>query len=458
LFSEVMKNLLLAAVMISIYIPFVQAADLLTSWEAARAHDANFAAAQNALSAGMEKSNQGDAAVLPQVALIGNANQARNDRPAGQGTSTNPGGLTQGQQYGLSVAAVQPIYNAAAFVTRDQFKKQALQAQVQYRLAEQDLILRVAKAYFDVLLAKENVALSGAQIEAIGQQLALAKKSFEIGTATITDTNDAQSRFDAAVASEISAKNDLEVKSNAYRLLTGLDAAQLSRVLETRPPSPPQPASVATWIDKAYDGSLAIAAQDLGLQIAAKDIERYKLETAPTVSLVASYGGNLNSGGLTSTGERQRTTSSVIGLQVSIPLYTGGNRSSQLRAAVALRDQQQDILEAVRRDAEQATRQAFLGVESGAAQIKALEQARISSASSLSSSKRGREVGVRTTIDVLNAQQNYYQTLYNLAAARYQYLLSKLQLAASVGNLNQTELADVNTWLVANGQSGPEQR
>ena len=446
------KNIL-ALLLISLWLAPVQASDLISSWRAARSHDASFSAAKNALAAGLEFAEQGDAALLPQVSLSGNADRLRNDYRPGQGASNTSSKLTQGQQYGLNLSLVQPIYDAASWTKRDELHKQSQQAELQFRVAEQDLVLRVAKAYFDVLLARENLSLVAAQKEAIAVQLAMAKKLFQIGAATITDTNDAQARYDAIMAGEITAVNDLEIKSSAYQRLTSLDPALLAPVPESFQAPAPVPDMVSAWLEQATEGSLAVKAQQLGLDIASVSIDRYRLETAPTLSLVAAYGSQFDSRGISSSGARDQTLSGSIGVQLSIPLYTGGSRSSQLRQTLALRDQQRDTLVAARRDAEEFTRQAFLGVKGGVAQIGALEQARRSSASSLASSKRGREIGVRTTVDVLNAEQNYYQTVYSLVAARYQYLLSRLQLAASVGQLSEAELVKVNGYLAPGAAS-----
>jgi outer membrane protein len=443
------KQILLVALvaLTTIFASGSNAADLLASWRAARAYDANFSAAGNALSAGLEKSKQGDSMILPQVALTGSMIEAR--KSVAPGDPAIAGTVAQGAQYGSTVSLVQPIYNASAFATRNELKVQTQQAQVQYRLAEQDLILRVAKAYFEVLLAQENVNLVKAQMDAVSEQLAQAKKTFSVGSATITDTNEAQARFDAIVASEISARNDLGLKQAAYRQLTNLDPLKLVPISETRTPTPPEPAVMDPWLLQAQSGSLAVIAQELGIRIAKSEIDRYRLEASPTLALVASVGRQWDGSGSAGFGSPDRTSSNTIGLQLTIPLYTGGYRSSKYREAVSLADQQRDTLEAIVRDAQQTARQSFLGVETGAAQIKALEQAKVSSASSVSSSKVGRDIGVRTTVDVLNAEQIHYQNLYNLVAARYQYLLSKLQLAASVGKLNEGELASVNSWLVA---------
>jgi outer membrane protein len=390
--------------------------------------------------------------MLPQLAFSSTVNQVRTDTQPAPASASVTDTRSRGKQYNAVVSLVQPVYSAAALATRDQLKRQALQAQLQYHQAEQDLILRVAKAYFDVLVAQDSLRLVGAQKEAIGQQLALARKSFSVGLSTITDTHEAQARYDAILAAEIAARNDLDLKSDSYRKLTGLDSASLVPVSSERAPALPQPSALSAWLDQANDASLSVQAQQLGVEIAARDIDRYRFATAPILSLVASYGGKWDGSSASRSAATDRTLTGAVGLQLAIPLYTGGNRSSQYRQAIALADEQRDLLHAARRDAEQLTKQSFLGVESGVSQIRALEQARISGESSLASTKTGREVGVRTMVDVLNAQQNYYQTLYNLTLARHQYLLNRLQLAASVGKLDESELAGVNGWLSASMQ------
>jgi outer membrane protein len=442
-----LKKVLLV-VITTIFASNSNAADLLTSWRAACTYDANFLAAGKALAAGLEKSTQGDSMILPQVALTANIGEAKKNVQPGDTSITSTD--TQGPQYGAGLSLVQPIYNVSAFAIRNELNIQAQEARVQYRVAEQDLILRVAKAYFEMLLAQKNVDLVKAQMEAVSQQLAQAKKMFSVGSATITDTNEAQARFDSIVAGEISARNDLSLKQAVYQQLTNLDPLNLVPVSETRTPVPPQPAVIGPWLTQAQSDSLTVIAQKMGIQISNSEITRYRLESSPTLALVAGFGTQWDGSTSTRSGLLDRTSNSTIGLQLTIPLYTGGYRSSKYREAVSLAAQQRDALEAAIRDAQQTTRQSFLGVETGAAQIKALEQANISSASSVASSKMGRDVGVRTTVDVLNAQQIHYQNQYNLAVARYQYLLSKLQLAASVGNLNVGELENVNGWLVTN--------
>lgn len=431
------------------------AIDLLDAWRAARANDAYFAAAGNALLAGFELQKQGDAGVLPSITLDGGAKQSEKDyragRPPGNGKSSS------GQQFSAALSLIAPIYNRSAAVYRDQSHRLSEQASVRYLIAEQDLILRTAKVYFDVLIAQESVKLVKAQSEAVKLQLAQARKMFEIGLASVTDQNDAQARYDAIVAAEIAAQNDLDVKENAFRLLTGLDSKHLQSISPARTEMVP-PSSLAGLIDLAREENLNVRAQQLGLEVSRLEIDRFRFLSSPVLTLVATVGQQLDHGSISPSGGRDRTLSGVIGLQLSIPIFSGGARESRLRQAYALADQQINTLEGVRRDAEQQVQQYFLDMVNGSARVHALDQARVSAMTSVESSKLGRELGARTIVEVLNAEQAYFQTLYNFVVARYGVLFSRLQLAAATGSLHEAEIAEVNRWLTEAAVSGAPAR
>lgn len=430
------------------------ATDLLQAWQAARSNDANFAAAVAALRASREKVPQGEAVLAAQVGLTGNAGQTTENRTYGRPDS-NPPGVYSGRTYGVGVGLSKPIFDVAGRVTRDRLFREADQGEVQFVQAGQDLILRVAKAYFDVELARENLTLADAQKQAIGEQLGLAKQSYELGIAPITDMNDAQSRHDDVLAAEIAGQLDLEVKSTAFRSLTGLAPETLVPVSPTLEAELPEPGALDRWLADTRVGNTTLRSLALGVEIARRTIDQYRLANSPVVSLTASYGRSYTAGSISDSGGRDAVTSGVVGIQVSIPLSDGGARRSLMRQAVAIEDQQRATLEAARGDAEDATRQYFAGIREGAQRIKALERAAVSGASSLASSKLGREIGVRTAIDVLNAQQLYYQTLYTLAAARHDFLFNRLQLAASAGRLDEAALAAVNASMQPTPGSRP---
>lgn len=430
----------------SIFVLPAHATDLMEAWQAAQKYDANFSAANSAKIAGQEKAVQGRSLLLPQIGLGANVNHARIDSAPGNPTPSNPQMDKSGQTYGYSVRLTQPIYRQEAFVAADQLSKQTELADLQFRVAEQSLILRVAQSYFGVLTAQENVLLSSAQRDAVAQQLAQAKRSFDVGSANINDVNAAQARYDGIAATEIIAANELDIRQNEFRFLTNLDATQLATAANAIEPSLPVPNDLKEWQARTETGSFDLLAQRLNLDIVAKNIELYRVQDSPTLDLVASYGQNFDGNGLSRNGGTDRLGTGVIGVQFSVPIFTGGRRSSQLRESLANRDQQVDRVEATRRDALQSNKQAFLGVSAGAAQIRALQQALASSKSLLDSTQLGHEVGVSTMLDVLDANQRYYETRYRLVLAKYAYIFSTLQLAASTGVLNEQVLQHTNQW------------
>jgi outer membrane protein len=425
-----------------------RATGLVEGWHAARTHDAAFAAAQAALRAALEKIPQGDAVLASRVDLVANATQARDDYRSGD-TVVKASALTHGQQLGAGLAWTKPIYDAAGAVARDRLHREADQARVIYAEAVQDVILRMSRAVFDVLLAQDNLRLVKAQEEAISQQLGLARQTYELGLASVTDADDAQARFDSIEAAGVAARTDLDSKAAVFFEVTGLDAAGLQPLSPRSESARPADARLDELAARAADGNPTVVELSLGVQIAHRQIDQYRLASTPVVSIVASYGRQIDAGSISSSGARDRTGSAAIGLQLSMPLMDGGARRSLERQAVALEDQQAQSLELARRDADRLARQFAAAVRDGARRIESLERARVSGESSVKSNTTGREVGVRTTIDVLNAEQSYYQTLYSLSAARYDVLFARLQLAAQAGALDEAFLADVDAAFVS---------
>lgn len=442
-----MKKRLLAISCLSFVTHNAFAVDLLEAWNAARKTDAVFSAARNGLLAGKEKAIQGDALLLPKISVTGNGGRASSEFDPSKPNASYQPYSRNGNSYGYTLNLTQPVYRIEALAGADQLRKQTALAEIQYRQAESDLIQRVAKTYFDVVLAEEKIRQISAQKEAVSQQLAQAKMSFEVGVATITDVDAAQASYDGLLSSEIAAVNDLDIKQQAFEQLTGLDPKKLAPVSDKLQPGKPEPAAIDPWIKRADTGNFALLSQRLNLEIARREVDKFKAETAPALDVVASYGSAWQGASLTKTGGLEKTSTGQIMLQLSVPLYTGGNRSSQFREAVAKQEQQRDNVEASRRDTILTTQKAFLGVQSGAAQIRALQQSLNSSKSLVDSTTLGKEVGVRTIVDVLNAQQQYYSTRYDLTSARCNYLLSRLQLAAAVGDLTEKDLEEVARWL-----------
>jgi outer membrane protein len=419
------------------------AADLLAIYREAQQADTVFAAARASLTAGQEKVPQGLSGLLPAVTISGNT--LYNDRDL-QFRNGTPSANSRYNSNALSVTATQPLFRAQNWISYEQARHQVSQAEAVFMQAGQDLMLRTAQAYFDVLVAENNLALAGAQRTAYAEQLAQAKRNFEVGTATITDANDAQARHDLAFSQEIGAQNDLEVKKQALRQITGSVPPALAKIRPGFAPQLPAPNNMDAWVEQSATSSPQIRAAQMALEVATREVARNRGGHLPTLDAVASYADSAQGAGLQG-GAGFDSTTRYIGLQIAVPLYQGGLVNSKVREALANEEKSRQELETARRSVAQNTRASFLGVTSGVAQIKALEAALVSSQSSLDSTRLGQEVGVRTQVDVLNAQQQLISTRRDYAQAVYGYTVNVLKLKAAAGTLVEADLAYVNQWL-----------
>jgi outer membrane protein len=437
-FSFVLAALLSAAPVIG--------ADLLQVYRDALSYDAQYAAARATAEAGRERQPQALAGLLPTIGASGNTfwNDTRYQSQLGAVRQTYDNRYNN-NTYGINLT--QPLFRWQNFVQYDQSKLLVMQTEANFAQAGQDLILRVAQAYFDVLFAIENLRAVQANKTAIAQQLEQAKKNFEVGTATITDTYESQSRFDLATAQEIAADNELEVRRYALRVLIGKDPGELHQLKPKAIMTPPQPTSMTPWVDAAERDSFVVQAQQAAAEAAAKAVEINRAGHYPTLDVVANYGQN-NGPGQLGAGSID-TTTSQIGLQVNIPIFQGGAVNSRVREAAARRDAEFATLDNAKRSSALTARQSYLGVVNGLAEIRALEAALVSSLSSLESNRLGYEVGVRINIDVLNAENQVYVTRRDLARARFTTLLSQLRLQAAVGALGENDIERINALFEA---------
>jgi outer membrane protein len=406
-------------------------------YRAALAYDAVYAAAQATYHAAQEKAPQARAGLLPNASLSANTryNNVENSIASSNFNS-----------YGWSVSAAQPIYRGQNMIAYDQAKVFVQLAENQFKTAEQDLVLRTANAYFDVLLAQDSLEFIRAQKAAITEQLASAKRNFEVGTATIIDTHEAQARFDLATSQEIAALNELEIKRHTLYTLTGKTVDTLATLTAEPVLTAPAPNNMDTWVNRSQNENLQVRISQQAKLIADQEIGRNRAGHHPTLDLTASYSDSRNQNfGLTQIDSK----ATVIGLEFALPLYQGGLTSSKVREAVANQEKSRQELEDAQRSAALQTRQAYLNVTSTEAQVKALEAALTSSQKSLESTQLGLEVGVRTNVDVLNAQQQLTSAKKDLAAARYNFLMSVLNLKVAAGSLSAVDLEEIDRLLVA---------
>ncbi|MBL8533192.1 MAG: TolC family outer membrane protein [Betaproteobacteria bacterium] len=425
------------------------AADLVSIYREAAVSDAQFASARAAYLAGQERAVQGKSGLLPQLTANAALNYTNLDAHF-IGGNQFAGGQRDfgGRSYGVQLT--QPLYRPQNWETYEQGKLQAQVAEIQLSAAAQDLMVRVSQAYFDVLLAQENLTFIRAQKSAIAEQLAQAKRNFIVGTATITDTNDAQARYDLATAQEVAALNDLEVRNRALAAIIGKNAGGLAAPMEPIVLTAPDPVDMNAWVGQAQTTSLQVEIQRANVAIASREVKKQRGGHMPTLDAVANYTDTRANASTFGFGSEVKQT--VIGVQLNVPLYLGGLVTSRIRESTANQTRAEKDLEQARRTAILNTQQAYLGVTSGLAQGKALEQALQSSLVSLESTKLGRDVGVRTSVDVLNAQQQVANARRDLARARYDTIVAQLKLKQAVGRLTMDDLEAVNRLLKTEGR------
>jgi outer membrane protein len=422
----------------------VQAQNLVDLYESARGFDATYQSAKSSFDATLARGEQARAAVLPTANLALNASRASQD-------STPEGGTTTDRSYGTqsaTLSASQPLYRPGNWASYAQGKKQAGLAQAQLASADQDLIVRVSQAYFDVLAAQDSLTFVKAQKAAVAEQLASAKRNFEVGTSTITDSREAQARYDLGTAQEIAAENDLRVKHIALNQLVGKPDAQPKALAQPLVLPALQPGDANAWVQQAETGHPGIQQSQIALEVAQLETEKAKAGHKPTLDLTASYNAIKNLDGSSSNTGSSRTNVGSVGLAFNLPLFAGFSTQNRVKETLALEEKARNDLEGSQRAVAQITRTAFFGVLSGQGQVKALEAAEASSQSALDANKLGYQVGVRINIDVLNAQSQLFQTKRDLAKARYDVLVGGLKLRQANGTLKADDLQAVNALLV----------
>lgn len=416
------------------------ALDLSESLEAARAYDATWQAAQFAREAGLERKHQGRASLLPQIQISTSASRSKSESLEGEREAPS---RSRRQSVGVGVSQV--VFDWGKFVQWSMAKQRASIADDQALNAEQELILRVANQYFAVILAQDQLMFAQAAKAALSKQLAFAKKSFEVGTMTVVDQYEAQANFDHVVAQEMLAEHKLALARENFFQVTGREADQLSCFNISAPLISPEPDVEQDWLARADAQNYSLRIQEKQYWLAKRDIQTAYAEHLPSVSLRGNYGEDRSRtfapfGGVS----RSDSRSSSVMLDVSIPIFSGGAAMSMVREKGFLAEQARAELNATRRKVRQDTRAAFLGVNSGRAQVVARAKTVESLQKQLEATRLGREVGVRTSLDLLTAERQLLDARSNLSQARVDYLSAHLQLAALTASLNSERLQRLN--------------
>ena len=417
-------------------------ADLLSVLQLAQPSDPIYQSAGAANRAAQEARPQARAALLPVIQATGSS--TGNEVDVRESSSLSTQGRRNFNSNSWEISLTQPIYRQDLYIQLGQADSRIRQSDMEFAFARQALVVRVADAYFAVLRAHDTLRFAQATLEAFGQQLTQSQQRFEVGLIAITDVEEAQAGFDLARAQVIEAENDLDNTREALREITGEYHTDLATLSSAIPLTVPQPDDIDRWTETALANNLELASARHASETARDEIKRVSAGHLPSVDLVGRHGRDNSNGG---TFGGSRTWNSSLTLQLNIPIYAGGSIVSRTRESRHLYQQSLDDLESLRRSTQRATRNAFLGVQSGISRVNALRQAVRSSESAVAAIDAGFQVGTRTSVDVLDAQRNLFLAKRDFSAARYQYILDVLRLKQAAGTLTEDDLVQVNSWL-----------
>ena len=420
------------------------AADLLEIYYLAQANDPTFEVARHGFEAAQEKFPQARAGNLPTVNLTGNRNFTGAQASFNGSTPKNQGIYA----WTWTLQLTQPIIRPQNILAYYEAEAQVDAAQSEYAQAEQDMILRVAQAYFDALVAQETVTTAEALLQAMQEQDVVARRGFELGTVSITDSHEAKSKAEQARAQLIAARNDLETKLSEIERLTGKPIEVLAGLRLAVVTPMPEPPDASQWVAQAKDNNPTVRAQMSALRAAGYTVTKAKAENFWTVDFVGSYGANYSSGNLTiPTPYESRIKSNMAGIQFTMPIFAGGLNCSHMRESVANQGKLSAQLEEARRKAGADAKQAYAGIVNGVSQTEALQSAVESGESSVKGNQAGYKLGLRINSDVLNAQQQLFVSKRDLAKARYDTLFAGLKLKAAAGVLSESDVKVINGLL-----------
>lgn len=413
----------------------VSAQSLMDVYQKAMQNDTQYNAARRSLEAGLEKAVQGRAGLLPTVNAVG----AKNHQMGDASFSEAPYVHRDVRNWNWSMQVTQPIIRFGNVAAYAQGNAQSRQAQEQFVLVEQDLMVRAAQAYFDFQVAQESVQVTRAQVQAIGEQLTLAERTFGVGTGTITDVHEAKAKHALAKAQHVAAENDVANKQAELERLVGEQLALPSMRLTKDLPA--LQGGVHEWLAAAVSNNPQIKIQQAALDVAHQEVNKSYAAHAPTLDFVANKGSNYNSGSLSSPADLStRVNSFQRGIQLNIPLFAGGATQSKVRESIALEEKAREDLIGAQRQASSSVRQAYAGVVNGQAQVMALEVAVEAGRNAVESNKIGFNIGTRINPDVLNAEQQLYTAMRDLSKARADAAMQGLKLKAITGSLLPEDL------------------
>ncbi len=419
------------------------AVDLIAVLEQAQHTDPQFREAQANAMAAAEGIPQARADLwLPTLDFTGSTSKVKQDITLSGGFGS--GGEVDFTTRAFRITLNQPVYHYDRYVRLDQADKRLQQSTYELDAAQQELIVRVAERYFDVLAAQDNLDFATAEKQSLHGQLEQAQQRFEVGLIAITDVQEAQAGFDRATASQIVAENELDNSREALRETTEVYYDKLATLGESIKLTPPDPSDIDAWTETALEQNLEIAAAKTAAEIAYKEIRVQSSGHIPTIDITGSHGFNKQGGRFGGS----EVTQGDIAIELNVPIFEGGRVNSRTREATHEHTAAVQRLEQAKRAVYRETRQAYLGVIAQISTVKALQQAVLSSTTAVESTRAGFEVGTRTAVDVVDAERGLFQARRDFSRARYDYILDILRLKQAAGTLIPDDLFVANSWLI----------
>jgi outer membrane protein len=453
------KHLLALALGACVTAPVLAQESLIDVYQRALANDAAIREAEATFLANSEVRPQARSALLPTLNLGGTRRHTFQDTAGGgvdpvTGAPAGTRQLSELDSTSFTVRLTQSVFDWGNFKTLEQADKRVLRAETDFRAAQQDLIVRVSTAYFNVLAAEDNLASAVAQRDSVSRQLEQSQRRFEVGLIAITDVQQSQAAYDDAVALEIEAQRLLATSHEFLREIVGEIVPDLAAPLDDLPLLSPDPANAEEWVQAALDSNLALQSSRLAADVASDQIDIERGNRLPTLSLSAAYSDDDQSRVLTLFNPDPITRPSTqlpVGRQWSLdltfPIYTGGLNRSRIQQSVYQARAATEALERIARQTERQTRDYYLGVISEISRVRALRQSVESNRTALRATEAGFEVGTQTTVDVLASQRNLRQAETTYSRSRYDYMLNVLRLKQAAGNLNEMDVQQVDSWL-----------
>jgi outer membrane protein len=468
------KSLLIACgVALALLGTAARAENLIEVYNAAVRSDPLIREAEARRMAALEGKPQARSLLLPQLSVGGQIYTANSegestfpqvDRTTGNIVTVGNRSSTDVSQYwDYAAQLTQTVFRWDQWQGLQRADSEVALAEANYRAAQQNLMVRVSQAYFEVLATEDTLAAAEATAQAFARQLEQAEKRFEVGLIAITDVQESRAANDSAIAGVILAKRALATAQERLRELTGDFYAMLVKPADDMPLDQPQPLDEQFWVEKALEQNLDVIAARLGVDVAKRDVKIAQSGYMPTVDLFAQYGesnrdatqtnqsfdpsGTLGTGDPVRGSADSETNNDAVGLRVNVPIFKSGGTSSRVREQVYLHRASREKLEGSQRAAERETRDAYLGVIAEKARVSALKQAVKSNQTALEATEAGFEVGTRTTVDVLDARRRLFESQRDYARSRYDYLINLVRLKSAAGVLAPADLNSINSYL-----------